>query len=197
MRTLRLAMVGAVILVLLGGLGGIALAQDVDPMRPDVEPMGPLEPDGTSMFTMRQVSVEAIPWPEAVPGPDGVVRWQGPTDAWTIESSDPRLSGTYTLFGNGEAWPLDEENGVYPTVMSGAVRIENDDGTWTGTRLTWMGVDPADYYQVRGEGTYEGLTAVFHWVDLGLDEAIDEAFRIYSGVVIPGPLPDYPELIAE
>jgi hypothetical protein len=193
----RSTLAATIAVALVFGAGSLALAQDVDPMHPDVEPMGPLEPDGASMFTMRQVGVEEVPWPESIPGPQGSVRWQGPTDVWTMEASDPRLSGTYTLFGNGEAWPLDEAGMVLATVMSGAVRIENEDGSWTGTRMTWMGVDPADYYQVQGEGAYDGLSAVFHWVDVIVDETTDEAFFTYSGVVIPGPLPDHPDLATE
>ena len=93
MRTLRLFIVGTVMLVLLGGPGGTVVAQDTEPVF-DIEPVGPLKPGGASLFTMRQVSVEVVPWPEATTRPDGSVQWQGPADAWVGESSDPRLSGT-------------------------------------------------------------------------------------------------------
>ena len=198
MRAQRTTLAATIAVALMLGVGSLALAQEPDdPMRPDVEPMGPSEPDGASRFTMRQVAVEEVPWPEATTAPDGSLRGQGLTDVWTMESSDPRLNGTYTLFGNGAAWPLDEEGYNLAGVMPGAIRIENEAGWWTGTRLTWMGVDPADYYQVQGGGAYEGLTAVFHWVDVFVDEATDQGFGLYSGIVFPGALPDYPELPAE
>jgi hypothetical protein len=193
MRTMRVTLAAIITVALICEVAGLALAHDVDPMRPDVEPMGPTERGGASMFTMQQVAIEEVPWPEATTAPDGSLRWQGLTDRWTIESSDPRLSGTYTLFGNGAAWPLDEEGYVLATVMPGTVRIENEEGWWTGTSLSWMGVDPAAYYQVQGGGAYEGLTAIFHWVDVIVDETTDQGWAVYSGVVVPGPLPDHPE----
>lgn len=190
MHKLRSTVKGTVILVLLGGMTGVVSAQEV-------EPVGPLEPGGASIFTMRQVGGEEVPWPASMPGPDGSITWEGPTDVWHIESSDPRLSGTYTLFGSGQAWPLDEAGMVLATVMTGSVRIENEEGAWTGTRIAYVGPDRADQFQVRGEGAYEGLTALFHWEDVIGDEVTDEAFMTYSGVVIPGPLPDYPEPSSE
>ncbi len=193
MRTLRLFIVGTMMSMLLGGPGGAVAAQDIEQV--DIEPAGPLEPGGASIFTMRQIGVEDVPWPGSIPGPDGSLRWEGPTDVWVIESSDPRLSGTYTLFGKGEAWPLDEEGRVLATVMSGALQVENEEGAWSGTRVSYMGVDYADYYHLEGEGVYEGLTALFHAV--AVEARGDEAFMTYSGVVVPGSLPDYPSLPAE
>jgi len=159
MRTPRLALAGTVTLALLGGSSGLVLAQDV-------EPIGPLEPDGPSLFTMRQVSVEEVPWPEATTRPDGSVQWQGPADAWVGESSDPRLSGTYTLYGNGQAWPVDEKGMAMATVISGSVRIENEGGTWTGTPTRRAGHPSRECRRVRPRqrrrarrrpASYEGL----------------------------------------
>jgi hypothetical protein len=193
MRTLRLSLAGMVILAMLGATGSAMLAHEEQP----VGAVGPLEPDGPSIFTLRQVGIEDEYWPPWTPRPDGSAEVPFTQDIWAVESSDPRLSGTLTRDLTGRLWPLNEDEGVHAVVMAGAVRIDNEDGTWRGTHSGHSGLDDAGFYHLQGEGTYAGLTTVFHWVEGGAREGDYESF---SGIVFPGPMPgfpDNPELPAE
>ena len=80
MRTLRLSLVGTVILALLGGLGSMVVAQD--------DPTDPPTPNGVLI---------------------NIVDMSAPTQRpaeWTFQASDPRLDGTATVAFNSEDYPM-------------------------------------------------------------------------------------------
>ncbi len=127
MRTWRLSFVGTVILALLGGLGGVAVAQ--------------MDEDADAVY----VTIVAEP----LEGDPGSVVWGDPlyssrdgVNVYDIEASDPRLSGTFTSFWNVDV-DLDTQHGV----MWGTARIENDGGTWEGP---FTGME----YEVYGGGLF-------------------------------------------
>jgi len=74
-------------------------------------------------------------------------------------------------------------------VYSGRVRIENEDGAWSGVVDGYhAGTYSRESIRLVGEGAYEGLTAVLRWVgapEVGADHVVD-------GVIVPGVPPDYP-----
>ena len=181
MRTLRLSGVGMVILALSCGLSIVTVDQSedeqaLDPMRSshftgtwteDISDSGEL------IFTPRPGYVETLD-----------------NESFAImEASDPRISGTRTQVLNGRAFPVDEQAGIFAPVYSGVVRIENEDGAWAGTLDGYInGADKGrEWNRLEGEGAYEGLTAVFRWIEEG---------DAYEGVIIPGVPPNHPAPIA-
>lgn len=119
---------------------------------------------------------------------NGVERVAG--QAWqfrSIESSDPRFAGTYTLTATWDAYP-----GV--SLVVGTNRIETADGAWQQQADYWHTWDPqpGDTAQLVlvGEGAYEGLIAIVDetWRPDGTDIAI----RI-EGFIVDGDLPPDPE----
>jgi hypothetical protein len=116
MRTLRLLVSGTVVLVLLGGLAGVVVAQD-EP----VDPMAPAAVTGTVGF-----------------GPDisfgtktsdaGVDRTEGWEAILYWDASDPRLDGQVTLTGNRLEVP---QESTY--VGAATIVLVNDDGRWVRT----------------------------------------------------------------
>jgi hypothetical protein len=173
MRTLRLSLVGAVILMLLGGLSSVATAQGD-------EVIGPL---GANYFTATDTTVSAEPL-EWMPGP-GYTEAVDAISVTEFTASDPRISGQATWTNDIRFFPYGEEGGIDPAVWQGTVRIENADGAWAGTLTGYH--DPAEVARewniVTGEGAYEGLSAIFRFVSEGG----------YEGVIVPGGLPPLPE----
>jgi hypothetical protein len=148
MRTLRLSLVGTIILVLLGGLGGtVVLAQDEDQAGPVVAPLY-----STGTF-------------ELIDGGEGqfskvgdVIQERGAFIAYEGEASDPRASG-YMTVGVSGSWFSAGSPSADTWVFSAIARLENADGAWEGpvsgiahptgfTSVGWL----------TGEEDYEGLT---------------------------------------
>ena len=182
MRTLRLSLVGTVIVALLGGLSGAAMAQDeaapLDPMRPGVftlTPVGDALKEGEWVYT---------------PRPYDSADFLGIEWVSQVEASDPRISGTWREVYAFRGWEAPDDIGLpfSPSVSSGAVRIDNEDGAWVGT---WDSFGSAfrgsELIQLQGEGAYEGLTAVM--LTGGDFTAEDET---HDGVIIRGVPPDQP-----
>ena len=104
MRSMRLSLAGAVILTLLGGMSGVAFAQDDD------------ELSGSAVYI------------------DGLRTWQDWEDEDTIyelEMSDPRANGTYTESGFvGDGYDSGSER---PSIAAvGRVTLVNEEGSWSG-----------------------------------------------------------------
>ena len=144
MRTLRLSLVGTVILMLLGGLGGVVVAQ--------------MDEDADAVY-VTQVSTEpgegrasSVAETETLySSRDGLIT---STDEW----SDPRASGTWTNSFNVDVDP-DTGQGVMWTWVRG----ENDDGTWEGPLSGIEYETPeGDFYTMDGwligDGAYAGYT---------------------------------------
>ena len=106
-----------------------------------------------------------------------------------VEMDDARLAGSYTLIGNGDEFPqADTPERV--EIGWGELRIENEDGAWSGTFATTY--DSAEtyetslvLYEMTGEGAYEGLSAL-----LGETGNIRTwpQFEV-AGAIFTGPLP--------
>ena len=175
MRTLRLSLVGTVILALLGGLSGVVVAQSEEP-----DPMAPAT--ATIEITSRQ---------EVSPGTvrtdaSGVVHIDGVHHEHVWESTDPRLSGTVTYRGNWEAFP-----DVPMQIESATYEVVNEGGRWFGpaTALAGPSLGNTDTVLLPGEGAYEGLTAY-----VLMDGSTDPP-KIHAAI-FPGEMPPVPEPVS-
>lgn len=175
MRALRLSLVGTVTLALLSGPGATVLAQSED--------------EGNSAFTLTMV--EQLDWY------DGPTESQGGFNGTTMggssimESSDPRLSGTWTEFFNCR-----QNLDPFLMVCTGNVTVENEGGTWFG-RVEGAGAfEPgflADWTVLEGQGDYAGLTAIRH-IDEEKMEAMPDVDAM--GVIFDFGVPPQPEAVA-
>jgi hypothetical protein len=151
MRTLRLSLVGTVILALLGGLGGAVLAQmDVDPEA--------------VYFTATGQMTDAADADGMLSTADGIWSWRDGAYAIEVEASDPRASGTLSFFANADH-DLETGHGI----DWGTLRVENAGGTWVGP-YTGMGyASPEGRYSstsamLLGDGDHAGYTMSL-WLD--------------------------------
>jgi hypothetical protein len=143
MRTLRLFLAGTVILALLGGLGGAALAQ--------------MDEDADAVYVTIAAEPREADAGSVVRG-DPLYRSREGVNVYDLEASDPRLTGTFSMFWNVDV-DLDTQHGV----MWGTARIENDDGTWEGPFIgmeyeTAEGGLVATSGAMVGSGDYAGYT---------------------------------------
>ena len=172
MRTLRLSLVGTVILVLLGGLGGAATAQD--------EATGAVEPVAVT-------GAQTSEWVHTVGttvNEEGVYHTRGPWWTVTWEADDPRLSGEGTWTVN---WNFLLEDG--PSIGTSAIVLANPDGRWVGTGQGF-GDGSVDHELIvlRGEGDYDGLTAT-------LLMRGDAGSTGFEGIIFPFEPPEIPDPI--
>jgi len=109
----------------------------------------------------------------------------------TLETDDPRMSGTQESFLNANTFTHADEAGL----ISGRVhtttdRIVTDDGWWDQTAWGYQHPDTgAMHYvnQLTGHGAHEGLSAI--------DFVSQAGYRLDRiGVIFPGALPPVPEL---
>ena len=181
MRTLRLSLAGTVILVLLGGVTGIASAQDK-------EAATWTHVTGQTNMDDEWVEVETA----------GASRWDGSVEYQEVseyimpmEWSDPRLGESMHLreqavlhTGDPASW----EDDMW--VFARAVRLEGPQGAWLGSA---GGVAANDLsttqmqYELTGEGAYEGLSAVFAQDNSGWP------IVQFDGWIFEGDLPTMPE----
>jgi hypothetical protein len=170
MRTLRLSLAGMVMLALLGGLGGVTLAQE--------------DTDGAKVTHVTGTRVSAVEdaideWWEA----DGIGHGRGLHATETIEWSDPRLPSELQIMQNIDA--LGQE-----AVVTGATLLEGPEGYWTGEFTAYCDPDSDCHGMntITGHGAYAGLFAVFRgfWADgPGSDWVFDGV--IYEGEALPMP----------
>jgi hypothetical protein len=170
MRTLRLSLAGMVMLALLGGLGGVALAQA------DTEGAKVTHVTGTRVSAVEGTIDE---WWEA----DGIGHGRGLHATETIEWSDARLPSELQMVQNVDA--LGRE-----AVVTGATLLEGPEGYWTGEFTAYCDPDSDCHGMntITGHGAYEGLFAVFRgfWADgPGSDWVFDGV--IYEGETLPMP----------
>ena len=184
MRVLRLTLVATVALVLLGGLGGSAVAQD--------DPMAPAMVTGTEACVGGEVETTPM---------DGytILHGSGPEGGCTFTASDPRVSGTGTVTDFWDACYLmgPDDPPFYPSgcIYWGTYRIDGPDGSWAGT---WSGVDDADLGQasiqllMEGTDAYDGWSFVAHMQDPFTGDPVT-----FSGLIYEGPLPPWEPPTAE
>jgi hypothetical protein len=182
MRTLRLSLVGTVILVLVGGTS-VVVGQSEDEGSRVTQFSGTIIEE---RFHAEGETHIGTP-PGATQGSaDGVTRSTGNTLEWTVEWTDPRLPSTmwhridYDLYDPDSALP-------YAT----SVLLLGEEGSWSGTGYG-VGYDEG-FVQVLliGEGAYEGLYAILDRKDATLPD--DTAQRTFDGFIFEGepiPIPD-------
>ena len=177
MHTLRLSLVGAVILMLLAGPGAGVVAGDEEAAASD----RPHQVSGTSVlagFVSVTRTVE-----------EGRVMERGKKGRDTIEMDDARLCGTLW-----HVWDRDTfvgPNGPDGEVLTGTVQLVNDDGSWVGTmrgHVAYEALGRHHYWQLEltGTGVHDGLSALL------LVKGPPE-MREVEGFVFPGVLPVYPD----
>ena len=171
MRTLRLSLVGTVMLVLLGGPGSVVMAQE------DTD--GPLvtHVTGTIIDTFYDDSTAEITY-----APGDVTHATGATYVETNEWSDPRLPAEKRLILDFTTYP---DGGGRFMVTRTSIRLDGPDGAWVGTGVGLVYPDGTSEGQdvLVGEGAYEGLTAVLH---CGPDPGCD-------GYIFEGQMPTQPD----
>jgi len=143
MRTLRMSLLGTVILALLGGVGGLTLAQSED--------------EGSGRVTM-----EIVEWLGEGTDESGTY-W----NAARVEASDSRLSGTGT-----ENWKCQEGTGFEVCVGTWRVENEGGTwlGRIEGfNHASGM----YDWTVLEGQGGYEGLTALRVMISEGMESEPD------------------------
>jgi hypothetical protein len=184
MRTLRLAMVGMVILALLGALGGAVLAQsDEEDMAADL----PVVVTGSESCGGRTSG-------QTTQAPNGAESHRDLVGLCTNTMSDPRVSGTYTNTFNSQCY---SPSSVYPSedcVFWGTHVLEGEDGGWD---CTFSGTeDPSGqnwgivHAICPGTGGYEGMTYVYQHAFGGAEDIGNGTS--YHGIIYEGPPPGEP-----
>ena len=169
MRTLRLTVVGTVMLALLGGLPAAVMAQS------EADPMAPAAVTGTA----QSYSLES-PGTTSSCGDQTCIDGVRSANSW--DASDTRLTGEVTYIGNWREYP------GAGFQVEGATRVlENDGGRWVGTATALVrdGLN-SDTIVLHGQDAYEGLTAY-----ILMDWATEPA--TFVGAIFAGELPQFPE----
>jgi hypothetical protein len=168
MRTLRLSLVGTVILVLLGGTGSVALAQESDAHVTGTIACGPAG-DST---VLEDESVALYLYPGRC----------------TVTMSDPRVSGVM----DADLQEVCFEDLNHACLFHITSVLTGPDGTWVGTAgsihdasLTAL---PA-WATLVGTGAYEGWTFTFH-----ASNQLDASAEV-SGIVYEGPPPPWDDAL--
>ena len=126
----------------------------------------------------------------AAPHPEGdmtVERQRGYTWSGTHAATDTRFSGTHYYSWDGDAYTL-ASGDEGPLVYAEGLRIENAEGAWQGqgTGVTLPdGARATGPVVLRGEGAYEGLTALLFSVE-------GSCFIDFRGIVVEVPDPPVP-----
>jgi hypothetical protein len=170
MRVLRVTLAGTVALVLAGGMPLVTMAQEAA-----ADPMASAAVTGT-MVAATDIS-EGTRTVES-----GFVHIEGIEVMDTYEASDPRLSGEMTKTGTMHSY-----DGGF-SVWANSVVLDNEAGRWVGTANGFWDRSAGCAYTMtmNGEGAYEGLTA-YLVEDCGPDPIT------FSGVIVPGGMPPFPE----
>lgn len=172
MRTMRLSVAGTVILALLGGLGGVALAQ----MDTDAEAVyATWVSDGEVTFDVGSESAAGTVYSSRDGLFDGLV-----------EFSDPRVTGQWTT----SPYHQDVDQASGQGIMWGTLRIENDGGTWEGPMSGIIYAAPeGEFYTIdswlSGDGDYAGYTFYFQEQR---DQA-DNPPQVFRGIIYKGQPP--------
>jgi hypothetical protein len=174
MRTLRLSLVGTVILALLGGAGGAMLAQEGS------EGSAVAHVTGTITDTFFDDSTG-----EVIYEAGDIHLATGVTYIETNEWSDPRLPAEKKMVLDFTTYPYE---GGRLMVTRTSIRMDDTDGSWVGTGVGLAYPDGTSSGRdvLVGAGAYEGLFAV---LDCGADMACD-------GYIFEGGMPAQPDAVA-
>lgn len=174
MRTLRLSLAGTLMLVLLAGLAGAAVAQSET---------GPVHVTGTIDGRQTESGASVLT--------DKAFQHREQTYVGSLEMSDPRLSGEqWSTWNYDEIRPL----GANGMVAAGTFGVENDEGSWAGT---FSGVEYPGATETLlqgwlvGHGPYDGLSAYLSYV------LPHSGTMTVEGMIFSGNKPPFPEPPAE
>jgi hypothetical protein len=152
------------------------------------EPSGPI----TYVTGIRSGS-EDVQMPDPVFDADGVMHFEDARIVQSIDWSDPRLPATMILRGNTDLYGEEgSPNAGVP--FTGALLLQGDEGSWTGTQVGYMTYDSTLTTQavLAGQDAYEGLSAILY--QSYADAAAQEAdIPSWEGIIIDGELPPYPD----
>ena len=168
MRTLRLSLVGTVILALLGGLSGTVMAQmDADPEAVYFTATGEVTGGVDGMLSVGDL------W-----------SWRDGAVTIEVEASDLRASGTFSSVANADV-DLETRQGI----EWGTLRVENAGGTWVGPYTAmWYsppeGAFAATSGMLAGDGDYAGYT-----MSLWFDGLRGSPVGKFHGVIFKGQPP--------
>jgi hypothetical protein len=188
MRTLRLSLVGTVIVVLLGSLSLVTVAQD-----DEEEVFGATHVTGTTPI-IRDTASGTPTFKEA-----GMSLYEE-AQVREVEWSDPRLPSSMRLTQNLDAYFVDSDEIGVAIALVQNVRLDGPQGAWTGTAYGLLeGTEANTYPQtvlmvLEGEGAYEGLSALFRTVyeePPAEGEPADWDGYIFEGEMTP--VPEAPE----
>jgi hypothetical protein len=171
MRTLRLSLAGTVIVVLLAGSGGAALAQSESDEAMRVTPV-------TGKLIEQVMDDSQLEFTSE----DGVNTGRGMRFVETYEWSDPRLPSVKTTVLNFNSYPGgDAGRGVMSQTTN---RLDGPTGSWVGTATAMQYPDLRGIGQdiYIGEGAYEGHVAVLICDTEGCE-----------GMIFEGELPPMPD----
>jgi len=161
------------------GLVAVSLLTAAVAVGQSEEPTDPMRPRAAT------IDFEGHPpWLDGTRRADdpGVLHFEGDHTEFPWESSDPRLSGTVTHTGNRDIY-----QGAAVMVDSAMLEVVNDGGRWIGPMTRGkVGTDWRGTALLRGEGGYEGLTALV-FLDFGMTPSGIAA--IFPGEMPPVPLP--------
>jgi hypothetical protein len=151
------------------------------------EPSGPITP-----VTGIRAGSEDVQWPDPVVDPAGVLHLHGTGIVQTIEWSDSRLPATMILTGNTDVYGEEgDPNGG--AVYTGALVLQGDEGSWTGTQFGYFPPDPViAAMTLEGTGAYEGLSAILYQTYADAT-AQQEDIVSFEGIIIEGQLPPFPD----
>ena len=176
MRTLRLAMVGAASLMLVGSLGAAAQSEADEAVL--VTPVTGTVIDAVWDESQTEFTIEG-----------GVYYGRGMLITETYEWSDPRLPAVKHSIMNFNSYPGEGDGrGIMGQTT---MRMEDSVGAWTGGAMTMQYVDErgVGWDTYFGEGAYEGLVAVLQCTSERCEGQIFEGER--------PPMPDPVEPPAE
>jgi len=180
MRTWRALLAWTVMLALVGGLGGTAVAQQDDSEQVS---------RGLSPVTGTITEERFYDRTESADEDRSRLRYGLVKEA--LEVDDPRLDGTAWSTWNTHRLP-DPSGLVFGqggSLAAGNTEVVNEDGSWRGTLHGHRDPATMDWlleYDLAGTGAYEGYTALLYIKGQGGRMDVD-------GFVFPGVWPEYPD----
>ena len=194
MRTLRLSLAGTVILALLGGLGGVVVAQEEE-SAPFAPVTGTVVEQSGYTSGARASAEEVGPGTHAQWEEDGVLYEQGHLYEQRVSWSDPRLPAEHWVRMGLAGFGSDDPATGVMTVQTSHL-LEGADGSWRGNGRVIEDADGrSSHYVLTGEGAYEGLYALLQGTP-GVDAhgPLDYSYEgyIFEGELLPFPDPVEP-----
>jgi hypothetical protein len=179
MRTLRLSLVGTVILMLLGGTFVTVVAQS-DEEAGLVTPVTGTRLSVTTDTSQEEWSVEGTVGHARIFKAHEVVEW-----------SDPRLPADKYGVMNFDMYNIGE---MRETPVAGTTLLQDEGGYWTGTFTGFYDQDGLGHGMdiLTGHGAYEGLFATLHGSSPDDPESSADQMA-WEGLIYEGEMPPMPE----